>query len=222
MMEHIVGTAVKRILNYNGSNNNSLHSIYTDDVAGMFIMAPTKAEKSEQVQLRDEKIAVDQGGTIVESYDTKNGGKVNIIYDIEPADPLTGQETISIVMNAQKYMDDRADTSDDPYSYAMNQGAIVAIRVVVDGDGFRSDRENESDNTPDAAIYVTPKNLHEWKGEEGASLDEIITLLEDQIERFSQWAKGEVYGACVWDKNGKFVESVYGYYCIDDIKEEWQ
>ena len=185
-------------------------------------MEQTEEEKSRQMELRDEKIAEHNSDNIIESYDTKDGGRVDILKDRDSENPLDWDAMSLIVGNSRSDRFSYSVKSDDPYSYAMNHGAIVALPVLECPSEYKLDRDPNSTRTPDAVIYLTPERIMTGNGEEGVTLDHIIKLLKGDLETYSAWAHGDVYMANVYDKNGKLVEEPNGFYKIEDIKEEWQ
>lgn len=51
-------------------------------------------------------------------------------------------------------------------------------------------------------------------------------MIDQELEQYTQWANGEVYGFELYDDNGNLEDSCYGFYSIDEIKEhlpdEWE
>jgi hypothetical protein len=51
-------------------------------------------------------------------------------------------------------------------------------------------------------------------------------VIKSELETYTKWANGEVYGFTLYDDKGELEDSCYGFYDIDDIKEhlpaEWK
>ncbi len=67
-------------------------------------------------------------------------------------------------------------------------------------------------------IYATPADLDEAGIEQGRPREEIVRRLKAEVERYSQWANGEVFFLELYDKDGELVDSIGGIY--DDMLEE--
>ena len=204
----------------NGSNYNGFCE-FADEKGGVLTMTPTEVEKSEQRQLRDEKIAECNSDNIIESYDTNDGGRVDILYDSGNENPL---EWVMSKIVANETTDKFQDSvkSDDTYSYAMSHGAIVAMPVIEDGPEYKLDRAINSEKPSIATIYVTAKEIHSGFGDKGATIKETIDALEGDLQTYSSWTKGEIYMACIYDKYGESRAIHGGYYNKEDIKSEWK
>mgnify|MGYP004477840225 CR=1 FL=1 len=66
-------------------------------------------------------------------------------------------------------------------------------------------------------IYATPADLDEAGIVPTASRKDIIRFLNDEVERYSQWANGEVFCLELYDKDGELIDSIGGVY--DDMLE---
>lgn len=62
-------------------------------------------------------------------------------------------------------------------------------------------------------IFGTPKKLFE-------------KVIKNELETYNSYINGEVYGYILYDENGEKIDSCYGFYYIEDIKEnlpeEWE
>lgn len=51
-------------------------------------------------------------------------------------------------------------------------------------------------------------------------------VIDQELDLYTKWANGEVYGYTLYDEKGELKESLWGFYDIDDIKEnlpsEWK
>ena len=60
----------------------------------------------------------------------------------------------------------------------------------------------------------------------GITKKDFKKVISQELETYTKYANGEVYGFTLYDKNGEFVDSCWGFYNIDDIKEhlpeEWK
>jgi len=51
-------------------------------------------------------------------------------------------------------------------------------------------------------------------------LDQVKGYLKQEVKTYSQWHEGDVYGYTITDKNGDEVESCWGFYGYDYVKEQ--
>ena len=184
-------------------------------------MEQTEEEKSEQRELRDEKIAEHNSDNIIESLERKDGGRVDILYDDDAQNPLKIDNMSIIVANSRSDRFSDSAQSDDPHSYAMSHGAIIALPVLEYQSEYKLDRDQDSGITPDAVIYLTPERIRERMGEEGVTLDQMIKLLRNDLKVYSMWAYGGVYMINVYDRDGKFTRHCGEFYDKNTIEEDW-
>ena len=66
----------------------------------------------------------------------------------------------------------------------------------------------------------------ESKKELGAKKKDFEKIIIGELERYTQWANGEIYSFILYDKNGEIEESCGGIYDIEDIRnylpKEWK
>lgn len=67
-------------------------------------------------------------------------------------------------------------------------------------------------------IYASSADLEKAGIEQGRPRKEVERYLRKEVERYSQWANGEVFCLELYDKDGELVDSVGGVY--DDMLEE--
>jgi hypothetical protein len=64
-----------------------------------------------------------------------------------------------------------------------------------------------------------------WKGDK-EHMDHAERCIDAELETYTQWANGEVYGFILYNKDGEHEDSCWGFYSLDDIKdhlpEEWK
>ncbi len=60
-------------------------------------------------------------------------------------------------------------------------------------------------------VYADEKAIEEFKGD----IDKVIVCLKNEIETFSHYCNGEVYGFTIEDKDGGHIESIWGFYGQD-------
>ena len=190
-------------------------------------MTGADLEKEREAQklrdIRDEKIAPEESREILESYDMDDGGRVDILPDCSGENPFVACDTVGrLVRNTESDRFCDADESKDPYDYAMEQGALVAIHVSDCGNSIVLDRDPDQDRTPDAVIYATPQSISNIYGNDGAKKSQIIEAMECEIGEYSKWANGEMVGADIWNKDGNRVDSVSNYYSKEDIQAVWR
>lgn len=50
--------------------------------------------------------------------------------------------------------------------------------------------------------------------------ENLLSIIESEIETYNKYANGEVYGFQLFDENGDFEDSCWGFYDIEDIRGE--
>lgn len=69
-------------------------------------------------------------------------------------------------------------------------------------------------------IYATPaKVLEEWGDGEDAK-DKAKQCLEGEVKVYDQFLRGDVYGYRIEDEEGNDLDSCWGFYGMDDVKEQ--
>lgn len=72
-------------------------------------------------------------------------------------------------------------------------------------------------------FYIVTDKTAKLLGTPRESFEKVIT---QELEEYTKWANGEVYGFVLYDDNGEVDESCWGYYNIEDIRgslpEEWK
>lgn len=93
------------------------------------------------------------------------------------------------------------DVKDGPYT-TLYLGDVVAAPV----------EDDEDEDRTDGYVYVSRK---EWPDEDGAR-----KAAESLVEEWNTYLSGDVYGYTVEDEDGEQVESCWGFYGIDAVREE--
>lgn len=72
-------------------------------------------------------------------------------------------------------------------------------------------------------FYIVTKKSAEELGTPKESFEKVIS---QEIEIYTQWANGEVYGFTLYDEKGEQEDSCWGFYDIEDIRaylpDEWK
>lgn len=71
------------------------------------------------------------------------------------------------------------------------------------------------DYSTNGFYIVTDKSAKET----GAKLKEFEKIIDQELEAYTTWANGEVYGYTLYDESGEIEDSCYGFYAIEDIRE---
>lgn len=72
-------------------------------------------------------------------------------------------------------------------------------------------------------IYVTYEKIKEFLGVSYITktvISRVKKLLRQEIEELDIWIRGDIFGFVVIDENHKQVDSCWGFYSLDDAKEE--
>jgi hypothetical protein len=73
---------------------------------------------------------------------------------------------------------------------------------------------------------VTDKNLKDWDGDNVPNAEKVEKIIDAELETYTQYANGEVYGFILYDDNGDEEDSCWGFYSIEDIRDhlgdEWK
>jgi len=77
-----------------------------------------------------------------------------------------------------------------------------------------------------SALYVVLESTLKELGLEKISVEQMEYSITGELEAFTQWANGEIYGFTLYDDNGNIVDNMSGFYDTHDIKEylpdEWK
>ena len=173
---------------------------------------------------RDEKIDVEyNSGYFIETINTKNGTRVDIIYDEDAENPFSTNTMVGkLVARTSHDMFSGEERSDIPYDYAMGDGALIAIPLTAWGEDYILDESEDSKENMDVMIYATPESIHEVFGTAGATKKQITKALEEELKQYCNWANNRVLAAHVWDIDGEDEGLSNGYNCVEDIRKEWQ
>lgn len=70
-------------------------------------------------------------------------------------------------------------------------------------------------------IFDTPEGIAECYGSSAPPKARDIRLnLEGEVETFDQYLRGDVYGYVIEDADGVEVDSIWGFYGLEDVKEQ--
>ena len=173
---------------------------------------------------RDEKIKVIYDSScFIETINTKNGTRVDIIRDEFSENPFRKNTTVGkLVARTSGDRFSEEARSDNPYNYAMGDGALIAIPLTAWGDDYHLDESADPDKNMDAVIYATPKSIHGIFGTNGATKKQITESLREELERYCNWANNRVYATNIWNIDGVNERNYNTYDSIEDIRKEWQ
>ena len=179
-------------------------------------MSKMTKDIEELRQIRDSKIGPHHDDDFIESYDTKDGGRIDIFHDYNAENPFIWEDTVGIIAEDLE--------SDDQYEYAMGQGAILAIPLFKQygGDRYKLDRNTEPENTAQKTIYATAETIYKKYREGGATMKQIIECFEEEVDQYNKWIHGEMLGITMWDKDGNHDGTHCGYSSKEDIKLQWE
>lgn len=72
-------------------------------------------------------------------------------------------------------------------------------------------------------IHVSKEEVQEeysWKRISPKRREQILHLLRTEVETYDQYLRGDVYGYVIEDEDGEEIESCWGYFGIEYLKEE--
>lgn len=170
--------------------------------------------------------------TTFKSTTLKNGIKVNVKLDYSPLNPREEYENLGTIYanshrhNWDKHMiteliDEDGHINADGMVYAKvfcYEHGLVALSVA----------ESNPYSCPfDSALFgiiaCTEEEAKKWLMAESIGENEHTRILNNfkaEMEDLEHYINGEVYGYEIEDKDGKVIDSCYGFYSVDEAFEE--
>lgn len=104
---------------------------------------------------------------------------------------------------------------------------VLAIYPVVKyehgGVSFSLGEKHGFDNSNNGFYIVTDRKVKNFLD---IKKKDFVKVIKQELKEYTQWANGEVYGFTLYGKDGEVEDSCWGFYSLDDIKEnlpkEWQ
>lgn len=156
--------------------------------------------------------------TLIETFDAPKGHTIEIHYDEQPESPREWGHDSTFWTFHHRY------TSPDPNPYNANHPPKDSISLPVylydhSGTIYRAAESNPFHCPWDSGcvgfIFI-PKDrvreIHGWKKITKAREDLIKSQLKSEVDTYSQWANGQVYGFITKDPDGEEIDSCWGFY----------
>ena len=161
----------------------------------------------------------------------KVGEKViSIVHDIDTQNPRNEWDILGTITNSphSRYtLGDKAMDTEEMESIFDNTKEYIALPVFayihggtcLNTTGFSC----PWDSGQSGIIYVSRESVRKEWGVKRISpklKNKIEEVLKSEIETFSQYLSGEVYGFEIKDSSGEVIDSCYGFYGLDCCIEE--
>lgn len=136
------------------------------------------------------------------SPDTNN----TLQYIIEQAGDQASSQEEHMNIIRQRVADELDEVITDIFPICRHEhGNVVYRRGTTHGFDYSND-----------GFYIVTNKTHEEYGKHGKPIEAII---DGEIEEYTAWVNGEVYGYILYDEEGNEVESQGGFYSLEDIKD---
>ena len=169
--------------------------------------------------------------------------EANVLYDQDPLNPreefaeittmvLNGGRNHNFACEVDKNIWGEASGYDELRELLLDRFHPLAIRPVYVYDhsgitlrlGANGDNPFTIDANWDTALVgfcmVTPEKYYEAFGEEPPSEDRLVSLMAAEVDEYSAYCSGEVYGYVLTNRsNGEDLDSCFGFYEFDDCVE---
>jgi len=172
---------------------------------------------------------------LVETYQNENGNTVNIFYDDCPESPREWCNLGKfLVPDRCKYAKNESslrlnwDNYEDDAKTMKAAGAIFLPVFVLDHSGVKFSTGSFGDpwDSGQIGFYVIErddlkKEFPTWKRLSKKRLDQLKRTMRAEVDVFSDYVDGNVYGYEVTDPAGALLDSCWGYYGfagLDDLK----
>ena len=161
----------------------------------------------------------------------KVGDKViTIDYDVEPQNPRTEWDnfgTITCNPNSRYYLGEEQKDAEEVDAIFNNKKEYIALPVYayihsntcLNTTGF----DCPWDSGQSGIIYVSRAKIRKEFSVKRISpklFSKVIELLKGEVETFSDYLSGEVYGYEIKDSEGLITDSCYGFYGLEYCIEE--
>jgi len=152
---------------------------------------------------------------------------LEIVNDIDPINPREDMEFSTIYYSSSRYNLGDKRVSKDYIESIMEDKEIVYLPVyayihsgvMLNTSGFSC----PWDSGMSGVIAVSKDKIRQEYNTKRITqkiLDQVNNRLKAEVEEFSQYLNGEVYGFQVKDETGDIVESCYGFYSEEDAESE--
>ena len=159
---------------------------------------------------------------------TEHGNTIEIYYDHDAESPRMAQENLgTILYRGGRYIlgDKKASDiemrlkAENPNFVTLPVYAYVHGGVALNTTGFSC----PWDSGQSGIICVHRDRILQWFGRKKLTKklrENVKEILKNEIEEFSKYINGEVYGYIVKNRNGQVLESCWGFYDLEDCLNE--
>ena len=163
----------------------------------------------------------------IETHTTDDGHTIEIFYDDHPESPRDWGHSSTFWTFHSRYCS--PDPNPDP-DFTPNDRDHIWLPVWMydhSGVAYAAAPSNPFHCPWDSGcvglIWISKSQVrhdHGWKRITKAREDKILSYLKSEVETYSQWANGEVYGYVVKDADDEEVDSCWGFYGMDYCLQE--
>lgn len=161
---------------------------------------------------------------------TRNGLEVKIHYDTDPESPREWDNVGTMVCAHRNYNlgDEQLDTSEyegwDEVEKMLREDrkAVIVLPLgLYDHSGitmYIGNTHDRWDGGQVGFIYCTQEDVdREWDGD----LEKAENYLRGEVKTYDEYLRGDVYGFTITNpKNGEDIDSCWGFYGLEYVKEE--
>lgn len=152
---------------------------------------------------------------------------LEVVNDDDPISPREWDNLGTILYTSLRYTlgDKWADSNDihsvtnDPNNIALPVYAYIHSGIVLNTTGFSC----PWDSGQSGVIYVSKEKIrNEFKVKRisPALKEKVINILRAEVDIYSQYTSGEVYGYRIVDEHGDVVDSCYGFFSYKEAEEQ--
>lgn len=152
--------------------------------------------------------------------------RVNIVQDNDPISPREFDNLGTILYSSTRYqLGDKCvsrqeiqEIVEDPNNITLPVYAYIHSGIVLNTSGFSC----PWDSGQSGIIYVSKQKIREeFKVKKlSAKLKaKVLEILKSEVEIYSHYLSGEVYGYQLLDENDDVVDSCYGFYSYNEAEE---
>lgn len=156
---------------------------------------------------------------------------VNVVYDTSPEDPRDWDNLGTLLTWSHRYRSPDTNPFNTPAEFERVIGdspdyVVLPVYKYEHGAVAYSTRSfigrahhAEWDSGQVGYIYASKKTIREWFGWKTLTQERrerVELALHNEVEDFSNYANGNVYGYMVVNEDGEIVKSCWGYYDVDE------
>ena len=155
----------------------------------------------------------------IETIELIDDSKVHIVYDSNPSNPRTEWDNFCTIAGWHRRYnigDVQPRESPEEYREGLPENAVVRTVYMLDHSGVvlaLGEFADPWDSGPVGYIWAIPN-------EDAPTEEDVVRIMEAEIQTYSSYLNGEVYGYIHEDKHGDIIDSCYGFYSRTHIDAE--